>query len=182
MALLPCFAFAADQPWSIDALLHALAQRTYPPVYYTETRQSAYLDIPLRSQGVLRLPSDGILVKERRQPSFERLTLSPTQITREDADGAAQSLSTTELPGIHRLSQGLAALFRGEPQRLRNSFDAQLEGQRQSWRLTLRPHDSQQISGLAKILVLGQQTDIQEIAIIESDGDSSVLELGRVAP
>ena len=171
---------AAAEPWGLDTLAHSLAAGGHPPLRYTETRESAFLQVPLVSHGTLRVLRDGSLVKEKHTPLFERVTIGQGRIDLESAGGAKRSFALSELPGLEGFATGLSALFIGDPEALRGRFATELSGGPDHWRLSLTPLDERLAAVLRHILLSGDAETVRRIRIVENDGDSTLLELEAV--
>ncbi len=182
-ALLPlslASGLAGAEPWGLETLAHGLAAGDHPPLRYTETRESAFLQVPLVSHGTLRVLPDGALVKEKHVPLFERITIGEDRIDLESAGGAKRSFALSELPGLEGFASGLSALFTGDPEALRARFATELSGGPDHWRLSLTPVDRQLAAAVRYILLTGGAETVRRIRIVEGDGDSTLLELEAV--
>ena len=166
----------SDQGWGVEALMHDLASSGQPPLHFTETRHSAFLDIPVVSHGMLRLLPDGTLEKERQAPFFERFSVDRTH-ARLDTAERTQTLPLADLPALRSLIEGLRALFRGDLPALSGLFDIQLNGVQEGWQLRLEPRDPALAPAVEHLLVSGDGAHIVEVETLERDGDSSRLEL-----
>jgi len=154
-----------------------LADRAAPSRGYTETRESAFLQVPLISRGTIMLLADGTLVKQKDTPYFERFSVDRTQITVEGDGFDRRSFPLTDLPAVYSFAEGLRALLSGDLGTLDELFASEMTGNRRSWRLALEPRDEQAARAIERILVTGDAGTITRIHIWESDGDSTLLEL-----
>ncbi len=177
---LACSAAAAE-PWRLEALMQELAAGGRPPQRYTETRESAYLQVPIISHGVLRILPDGSLVKEKQAPGFQRITIGRDRIDLEDADGRRQRFVLSEFPGLSGFAIGMTALFVGDAKSLRAHFTAELRGDSNDWRLRLAPLDEGSASAVHQIQLQGGAGRVREIHIVEGNGDSTQLQLEAIA-
>jgi hypothetical protein len=167
----------AAETWSLESLTQILSAHPAPPRQYTETRESAYLQVPLISRGVIKLLPDGTLVKEKSSPYFERFSVDRTQITVEGDGLSRRTLPLTDVPAIHSFAEGLRALLSGNLKTLDELFVSEMGGNRQSWRLSLEPRQGGAANAIERILVTGDAGTINRIHIWEADGDNTLLEL-----
>ena len=181
LCLLLATGIGAAEAWSLESLTRMLASRPAPSRHYTETRESAYLQVPLMSRGVIRLLPDGTLVKEKSTPYFERLSVDRTQITLEGDGFASRTLPLADLPAIYSFTEGLRALLSGDLGTLDELFVSEMSGNGRSWRLALTPRQAQVAKAIQSILVSGDLATINRIHIWEADGDSTLLELDAAA-
>jgi hypothetical protein len=164
--------------WDTAALVQAVGRAPHPPVSYTETRVSAYLDVPLVSHGELHLLPDGTLVKERESP-HERVDIGPERVRLSTAEGEKE-LPLARMPALRGLGDGLRALLRGDLVTLERLFQPRLQGARDRWVLTLVPRDPAMAAAVASVRVGGVSTRIATVQVLERDGDSLLMELATV--
>lgn len=182
LALPLAWGAATAEPWGLETLMHDLAAAGHPPLRYTETRESGYLQVPLISHGTLRVSAGGALVKERQRPPLQRVTIGRERIDLESPDGETRSLQLSEFPGLEGFATGISALFAGDSEALRGRFSTELSGDPQQWRLTLTPVDEHLAAALRHILLNGEAATLRRIHIVEVDGDSTLLELEALEP
>lgn len=177
LILLLAWDLAAEEQWGLEMLVQRLGAGGHPPLHYTETRESAFLQVPLVSHGTLHVLQDGSLVKEKHVPRFERITIGRERIDVESANGGKRSFALSELPGAAGFAIGLLALFAGDLTALHEQFATELDGGPDNWRLLLSPVDERLTVSIQYILLTGGVTKIRRIRIVEGDGDSTLLEL-----
>lgn len=175
-------ASGAAESWSLESLTQMLSASPAPPRQYTETRESAFLQVPLISRGTIKLLPDGTLVKEKDTPYFERFSVDRTTITVEGDGFNRRSFPLTDLPAIYSFTEGLRALLNGDLGTLDALFVSEMTGNRQNWRLALEPREPKANQAIDRILVTGGVATITQIHIWETDGDSTLLELAPVSP
>jgi hypothetical protein len=172
-------AAGAAETWNLESLTQMLSDLPAPRRQYTETRESAFLQVPLISRGMIQLLPDGTLVKQKDTPYFERLSVDRTQVTVEGDGFASRSFPLTDLPAIYSFTEGLRALLSGDLGTLDELFVSEMTGNRGSWRLTLEPREKQAAKAIERILVTGDAATITRLHIWETDGDSTLLELDQ---
>lgn len=175
-------AVGAAETWSLESLTQILTGSPASPRHYTETRESAFLEVPLVSRGMIKLLPDGTLVKEKETPYFERFSVDRTKITVEGDGFSTRSFLLEDLPAIYVFTEGLRALLSGDLGTLDELFASEMTGNRRSWRLALEPRETRAVNAIERILVTGDAETISRIHIWEADGDSTMLELDPALP
>ncbi len=169
---------AAAAPGFDLAGLGALLQNTpRREVRFTETRESQWLQAPLRSSGTMR-SSATMLEKRIESPRRETWRILDDRLQLIDpVSGAAKDLLLADAPAVVALAHALRRAMAGDLASLQHDFQLALSGDERQWRLQLTPRKASVARHLKQIELQGMRGRIDEIAIVESQGDRSVTRL-----
>lgn len=124
---LPLAAHAFD----LDDLQHQLAATPSLAGHFEQQRELADLDSSLTSRGTFRFERDKQVIWQLESPVEERIELTPEAIV----DGSGD----TPPPGGEQVAQLFLQLLEGDWQALESRFTLALEGNRDAWRVALKP-------------------------------------------
>lgn len=177
LMLLACLPAAAQ--WDAADLLASLARTAPQRIAYSETRRLAYLDTPLTSRGELEFrPPDWL--RRSVQGSGDSYVISGDQLHITSAGGDRIVMLDVH-PGLRAFAESLRATLAGDLARLQRFFLLELHGDESSWRLVLRPRDSEVAALIQSIELSGAQARLRRIETREAGGDVTVTEL-QAAP
>ncbi len=184
MACLLLLSFQLHAEWKVDALMSQLAAIPRSTIDFTESRTSAFLQQPLLSYGTLSMDSNGRLVKETQQPGWQRLVVDSHSITIQygDPENPGETIPLDDKPQLQSLIAAFRALLTGDLARLQQHYKLQLEGDEKNWQLLMTPRELSFSQQIQEIAATGNGGEVKRFEIIESDGDSTMMELGATSP
>jgi len=138
---------------------------------FTETRSSGLLAEPLVVRGTFKRDADGLLIRETVSPRTETQILGPDFVELRRTRGSRRRFSLERAPELAALRTVLLALLDGQPQRLGETFDLAIEGEKTDWRLTLVPQTARVAERVERMTLAGRQNRLASLTLHLSDGD-----------
>lgn len=167
----------------VDRVIKNLGQSTIREQTFHETYYSHMLTTPSHKEGTLVFHPPSRLEKHVRVPIEESFIINENSLLYENPSREiAQTFSLQEYPSLATLIEGLRALFNGDQETLRQFFFVTMSGTPEVWELNLSPRTQIDGDGVDCIRLTGEQTHIRTIAIEETNGDRSELQLNRQVP
>ena len=167
-------AIAQADGWGISQLMHGLAHGPHETARFAEQKYIGVLDTPILSSGRLKYVAPDYLEKHTTSPKDERMVLDGDVLTLTQ-DDKTYTLRLSEQPAAVAYANSIRGLLSGNLSVLRQSYDLQLTGDRQSWTLLLHPTNPQVVQLIDSISVTGSGTRIRTIEYDQSDGDRTVM-------
>ena len=178
-AVLPGIASAA-QAFDMEQLMSQLAGSTYSTAHFTEHKYLHSLSKPLESNGILRYNAPDHFVKQTLQPGMETMTIDGDTLTIE-RKGKSRTLQLQDYPVLQAFIECIRSTMRGNLAALQQYYDLELSGEAQHWQITLLPKDDNLRKAVQNIVISGTASGITSIAINQSQGDRSVMDISRDA-
>lgn len=167
-----------SQAWDLAELMKQRAQVTQARARFIERRNSNLFDRPLILSGTLRYDSPARVEKEIDTPFRERYVVDGDVLRIEPRDKRPRTVSLSEHPALWAFVESFRATLAGNLPTLQRFYEVSLEGDREHWRLLLRPRHEQMRELVDSITIEGSNADITAIEILEVGGDSSRLSIG----
>lgn len=146
---------------------------------YTEKKHLALLAVPLQSRGQLCYLKSGYLSRIVTAPAKARLTITPTELRMQDAEGS-QVVDLRQSERVRLFVTSLLQVFRGDHEALQKVYRirflhlAKEHTASQRWQLELVPAH-EQLQAIVKRLVLhGRGRAVTRIELVEPNGDRTV--------
>ena len=157
-------------------VLDGIARGAEREVQFQEVRTTRLLKTPTRSRGVLRFIQPDRLERETLQPVHETVVIEGEEITIDRA-GAQTSvyLSSGSPPAM--MVQTLRAALSGDWRKLESIHRVEATGSVSEWMLRLEPLTNS--ATIREIRLSGRNDTLDEIAVIERNGDSTITRLLR---
>ena len=165
----------AAEAWGLEDLFARFAKITASNARFTETREIGLLTAPLESSGTLTYRRPDFLEKRTLQPQPESLRLDGDRLTLTQADGAARTLSVSDMPEIQTYVESIRATLRGDVPTLMRFHEVALEGTPQDWRMQLTPRAEEARKTVRRIVIAGRDATIRRIEVLQADGDRSIM-------
>lgn len=172
-------AMGAGDP--LDEVLQQLSQRRHGHVTFTEVQYLAMLDRPLESSGELLYEAPDHLEKRTLSPRPETLVLAHGVLSA-TRGGRTRTLELAAHPQLAPLIESLRATLAGDRASLERVFNAHLDGDSSQWKLHLVPRDPAAARLVKEVLITGEHANLQTVEIFQTDGDHSLLTIGRELP
>jgi outer membrane lipoprotein-sorting protein len=165
---------ASTASWSLEVLMHDLAQVKSARARFVERKFLRILNDPLELRGTLSYSAPGHLEKHTLTPKRESLVLDQDRLTLEDeVRKQRRTLALQEYPVIWALVESIRATLAGDLQSLNRFYQVRLEGDPRDWRLILTPRDSKMKAMVTDIRMSGTGRLVRVIEVNEAGGDRS---------
>lgn len=165
---------AQAEEWTIDALMHALAQTKSSRADFVEQKFLSSVETPLESSGELSYLAPDRLEKRTLKPTAESLVLDKDTLLLE-RKGRKRSIPLQSYPEVGAFVESIRATLAGDRPALDRSYQVELEGKRERWRLQLWPLQAKAAAMVSQIRFNGQGEHINTIEILQGNGDRSVM-------
>jgi len=162
----------AEDSWGLDQLMQALAAISSGHAAFVETKSIAMLEAPVESSGELFYSAPDRLEKRTLKPKPERMLLDKGTLTVEQR-GKKHVLPLQSYPEVAAFIESIRGTLAGDRKALERAYSLTLEGDAQSWRLTLLPLNANMKKVVANIRIAGAGNMLHRIDIQQADGDSS---------
>ncbi len=169
---------AESGTWDLAQLMQQRAQVTQARVQFTEQRNSDLFERPLILSGTLRYDSPARVEKQIDIPFKERYVVDGDVLRIERGGKRPRTVSLNEHLALWAFVESFRATLAGDLSTLQRFYEVSLEGNREQWRLLLRPRNEQMRELVDSIKIEGSNADITAIEILEVGGDSSRLSIG----
>ena len=158
---------------SIFQLLNAQQQSK---VNYSEEKYLNILDAPLIQSGVLEYIPPNTLIREQREPSFQRFEVTDDYliIQRKNKE---QKIALGRHPVLRAFIESIRKVMAGDLNGLRKYYEIYFSGTSEKWMLNLTPHDKKLQRLVSEIQFHGERGVLSRIAIYEVNGDKSIMSL-----
>jgi hypothetical protein len=172
-----------DAPaWTIDELMHGLAQVKKSKATFIERKFISILKAPLEYSGTLIYSSPGHLEKYTLLPKPESMVLDQNNLVIQSGDAhQKRTLSLQDYPAIWAFVESFRSTLAGDIATLNHFYHVTLEGHPKQWLLILRPVDDTMKSLVSEIRINGSLDQISTIETRESGGDHSVMSITKDA-
>lgn len=171
-------AFAAE--WSIDQLMHSLAQTRSDRATFTEKKFVALLDRPVESSGELHYTAPDRLEKRTLKPKPESMLVEQGVLTLERGR-QKHRLQLEEQPELAAFIDSIRGTLSGDRKALERHFRLNLEGNAEQWSLMLFPLQPKLLSVVTRIRITGVRDAVRSVEVSQADGDHSLMLIRRLA-
>ncbi len=162
----------AEGDWNIEQLMQSLAATRSGHASFIEIKSIAILDKPVESSGELFYSAPDRLEKRTLKPRAESMLLDKGKLTVEQR-GKKHVLRLQNYPEIAAFIDSIRGTLAGDRKALEHNYQLSVQGDEQSWNLTLLPIEAKMKKVVAKIRIAGSGNLLQTIDIEQADGDSS---------
>ena len=172
--------------FSVDTLMHALAQRKSGEARFTELKYLSNLKGPVESSGTLAFRAPDHFEQQTLKPRAQSVVVDGDTVTM--SRGSSQRVvSLSQYPEIAMLVNSIRGTLTGDRGSLERVYTLSLTGDPAAWHLTLTPADPSLAKHVDHIVVSGAQgsdhvAQIQTIETFQADGDRSVMTIETGAP
>lgn len=169
----------AENNWGIEQLMQSLATSRSGHASFVEKKSIAILDKPVESSGELFYSAPDRLEKRTLKPKAESMLLDKDKLTIEQR-GKKHVLSLQSYPEIAAFIDSIRGTLAGDRKALERTYQLSIEGDEQSWNLTLLPLEDKMKKVVLKISIAGAGNTLRTIDIKQADGDSSLMTITPV--
>ena len=165
---------------TLDDLMHTLAQRGPENARFVEKKYLAVLDNkPIESSGELRYAPPNRIEKKTLKPKPESLIVEGDQAIVE-RNGQRMTLRLSAYPDIAPFVDSIRGTLAGDRNSLERVYRLELSGDAERWTLLMLPSDQKLATIVQRIDVAGNRDQVRSIAILQGDGDRSVMTIDRI--
>lgn len=179
-ALLPIPACAHAADWNIDQLMQGLAQTRAGHARFVEKKSIAILDKPLESAGELFYTAPDHLEKRTLKPKAESMTVDGGTLLIERGR-QKHRLQLQDYPELAAFIDSIRGTLAGDRKALERNYRLSLDGPIEQWTLQLIPLDEKMLAVVKRIRIAGVRDTVRTIEITQTDGDSSVMLIDKLA-
>ena len=165
--------------FTIEQLMQTLAETKPSRATFTEKKQIALLDQPVESSGELFFTAPDYLEKRTLLPKPETLIVNGQKILIERGS-KTYYFTLQNLPELAAFINSIRGTLAGDLKSLKRDFQLHLEGGTDKWSLQLTPTNEKMKTLLRHIRIAGFNNQIQNIEILQTDGDSAVMSIKPV--
>jgi outer membrane lipoprotein-sorting protein len=169
---------ASAAGWSIDELMSGLAQIKTAKAKFTEIKYISALDSPIESSGELLYTAPNKLEKRTLKPRPELMQIDGDMLLLERGKKKF-TIQMQEMPELAALVESIRGTLAGDRKALEKNFVIGLKGTREKWTLSMKPNNARALQVIKVIEVSGSKTEIQEIEVMQADGDRSVMAMDK---
>ena len=167
--------------WNIEQLMQLLAVTKSGRATFIETKHIAMLDRPLVSTGILVFGAPDRLEKWTIKPEPESLRVDGDVLVIERKK-QNYTLQLQDYPEMAGFVDGMRGALVGDREALERLYKLELKGTSKLWTLDLTPKESKMAAAIQKIRITGSNGNVASIAVMQADGDRSLMVIDRVAP
>ena len=165
---------------TLDDLMRKLAQRGPENARFVEKKYLAVLDNkPVESSGELRYAPPNRIEKKTLKPKPDSLIVDGDQAIVE-RNGQRMTLRLSAYPDIAPFVDSIRGTLSGDRKSLERVYRLELSGDAERWTLVLLPSDQKLATIVQRIDVAGNHDQVRSIAILQGDGDRSVMTIDRI--
>ena len=92
------------------------------------------------------------------------------------------TLQLQQYPQISAVVGSIRGTLAGDLTALERQYRVDLQGNPERWMLTLLPSDTRIAAIVQRIRISGARDELRQIEMLQADGDSSVMNIYRLAP
>ncbi len=178
LMLAPSISHAAE--WDIDQLMRGLAQIHSDHARFAEKKFIAILDKPVESSGELFYTAPDYLEKRTIKPKPESMILDHGTLTIERGR-QKHSLQLRDYPELAVFIDSIRGTLAGDRKALERNYRLSLDGTAEHWTLQLLPLNEKMQTVVKRIRIAGVRDAVRSIEITQSDGDSSLMLIEKLA-
>jgi hypothetical protein len=180
LVALPLAASAADTGLA-QTVLKSLARPGSAQVAFIEVSYRGMLDRPLVTSGTMKWLGGDRLERDVEKPYKAVAKIGDGQMSVERAGHPAQTMPISRAPQMGAILAGFRALLGGDITQLSQDFDVRASGNPARWLLTLTPRAGELKHRVQSILIDGRDDAPRCMTLNESDGDTTITLLGKLA-
>jgi outer membrane lipoprotein-sorting protein len=178
LMLATVISYAAE--WNIDRLMHGLAQTRSDHASFTEKKYIAMLEEPVESSGELFYTAPDHLEKRTLKPKPEVMILDHDSLVIERGH-KNYHLQLQDYPELAAFIDSIRGTLAGDRMALERNYRLSLEGTADSWALQLLPVDEKMQAVVKRIRIAGVGYAVRSIEITQTDDDSSIMLIEKLA-
>ncbi len=175
LSLLAPVAFAGKDEFSLESLMHTLAQVRSIDAAFRETREVEILDEPVILTGILRYRAPDYVKKQVLLPHRESIEINARELYIDSPEAGQRRLRLADYPAIAAFVQSFRATLSGDLASLKRHYHVALDGHLEDWRLRLRPIEKAMAEQVKAVVIRGRQARVLSIDTRQAGGGHSVM-------
>jgi hypothetical protein len=160
--------------------MHGLAQTRSDQASFTEKKYLAMLEEPVESSGELFYIAPDHLEKRTLKPEPEVMILDHDSLVIERGH-KNYHLQLQDYPELAAFIDSIRGTLAGDRMALERNYRLSLEGTADSWALQLLPVDEKMQAVVRRIRIAGVGYAVRSIEITQTDDDSSIMLIEKLA-
>ena len=180
LALLLVAVIGHAAEWDIDQLMRGLAQTHSNHASFVEKKTIAMLDKAVESSGELFYTAPDYLEKRTLKPKPESMILDHGTLVIERGR-QKHRLQLQDYPELAAFIDSIRGTLAGERKALERNYRLSLDGSAERWTLQLLPINEKMQAVVKRIRIAGVRDTVRSIEITQSDGDSSLMLIEKLA-
>ena len=166
-------------PFTMRQVFHRLAHDQTETMPFTETRTFAISKNPLRAAGTLRSSKENGLSLSYESPKPHVIIVDDKGLI-DRQPGHERQITVADHPELSALTDLYLNLLRGNVDKLFDYADVYFTARDQTWELGLVSHDANVARRVGKVTISGGGRSIRRLENLLPNGESRVLDLGRI--
>jgi outer membrane lipoprotein-sorting protein len=163
----------------LKSVMTQLAQVKSANSTFTEKRYLKLTKDPIELSGTLTYTAPDTFEKRTLKPIEDRMTVERHLVTIQSQKKRPQQIMIDQQPALAAIVDAFRGALSGNSAALKQSFNLTMSGASNRWSLKLVPQDTKQLGYVRSIRVSGNEDEINEIEVLQADGDRSVMNLSR---
>jgi outer membrane lipoprotein-sorting protein len=166
-------------PLTLEALMQRMASTSGVRAEFREEKRLALLETPLLSEGTLYFIPPSRMARITTRPGASKLVIDGERMSYSDETGG----SSMDLAGnrvARTIVENFVVLFAGDLTALRERYQVEFASQELRWRIQLTPKAAPLSQFIAGVELRGDGPALEEMTILEADGDRTVTRFLRV--
>lgn len=176
LSVVVCLCAGPAWAFAMPDLMALLSQHRSGEARFTEQRQVANLDAPLRSSGVLSFQAPDRFTRQTLLPRPETMAVEGNTLTL-SRGGRSRQFALDSAPEMVAIVEAVRGTLTGNAQSLQRHFTTRLSGQAEQWSLLLLPLDARLAHQVREIRLDGQRGELRGVTLEMVDGDRSVMQI-----
>lgn len=165
----------------LPAIMDHFSKVTKSQVEYKEVKHLSIVKSPLVSKGILSYISPDTLIQEVTYPRSERYEIRGDRVVTYKDGAKSESFTLSEIPALRAFIESFRAVLSGNIKELNDYYEIWFSGTAKQWQMRLVPRNKRMKGVIDRIVIKGDDTNVKTIAIYETGGDWSQMELTPVA-
>jgi hypothetical protein len=173
LSLLTPIAFAGE--FSLETLMHTLAEVRSIDAAFRETKEVEILNEPVILTGILRYRAPDYVKKQVLLPHRESIEINAQELYIDSPETGQRRLRLADYPAIAAFVESFRATLSGDLGSLKRYYHVALDGRLEDWRLRLRPIEKAMAEQVKAVVIRGRQARVLSIDTREVGGGRSVM-------
>lgn len=140
---------------------------------FVQIKKIKALRRPLKSSGQLIFSNKQGVFWHLEKPYKSTIIINDKKMTSIDDNGKKVSFTAEEKPLLYNFTRIFMSIFTGKTEELQKHFDLYFEGNKNAWRIGLKPKSSKLGKVITSITLHGSDTLVKSLTIIEHNGDNT---------
>lgn len=174
LGLVLALPLSASAELSLERLMRDLAAVEAVDAHFSEVKELAILDEPMRLTGILRYRAPDYMKKQVLLPFREVMEVQGQRVLLENPDERME-LDLDDHPPLRAFVESLRSTLAGHLDALRRYYRVDLRGERDAWEMRLQPRERLLKEAIEAIIIRGSGSEVVGVETLEKGGDRSVM-------